>query len=89
MAIKLDYVALDSKSAVEGLLLSADAEHYLQSRLLERLGLKASADESALNVWGRHLHAINGLEFSRPWNKAIAEAVLSDAGASRFMFALT
>lgn len=85
MDVKLHYLDTSKELATESLLLEGDE---LKDRILARLGIERKDGESHCDAWGRHLHEINGLEFSKPYHESIKDAIFSDSSALRFMFVL-
>ena len=85
MDVKLHYLDTSKELAAESLLIDGDE---LKDKILARLGIDRRQGESHVDAWGRHLHEINGLEFSKPYHETIKDAIMSDSSAFRFMFVL-
>lgn len=85
MDVKLHYLDTSKETAAESLFVDGDE---IKDKILNRLGIERNAGESHVDAWGRHLHDINGLPFTKPYHEAIKEAIMSDSVAYRFMFVL-
>lgn len=60
----------------------------IKVRAVEKLGGTVADGEEPVDAWGRYIHEINGLEFSKPYHPAIVNAIRSNAEAYRFFFFL-
>lgn len=73
----LIFEALDPNRAAE-----------VKVRALERLGIQARDGETPLEAWLRAMCEENGLEYTRPCPRVLADAIL-DSGAARFAWFLS
>lgn len=84
--IKIDYIPLNDETVSGMLLVDAfepEKARRAKVRALAQLGLTVGDDEMPLDVWHKHLCAINGLEFAHPVPSALADAILGSAEARR------
>jgi hypothetical protein len=89
--IRLRWLDTDSKLACETLLCDALNPTFMQRwkrRALERLGIQMRDGESASDAWLRTMCEENGLEFKKPVDRQLADAILENASCHRFYFAL-
>jgi len=86
--IALRYIDIGSDLLCKTLLAPSGTARAAALRALDRLGIAPRAGEGALDAWLRVMAQDNGLPVTRPAHRRLVDAVLSDAGAARFMFAL-
>lgn len=84
---KIEVVYLNTSEYLTMQSLLSDATDY-KDRILAKLGITRNEGESHVDAWGRHLHEINGLQFTKPYHKSIVDVISSDRSILRFMFLL-
>ena len=84
MTVKIHYLDTSKDLAVKSLLLDGN----YKDKLLDRLGVIREPEESHIDAWGKHLHKINNLPFTKPYHHTIVDAIFDTPGAYRFMFVL-
>ena len=60
----------------------------IKAKSLARLGIVQLPNEKPLAAWLRHLSEINGVDYTEPCHPDLADAILDDMSARRFMFFL-
>lgn len=88
MQVKIEYIALSGQETASSLLLSGETETQIKDKFLAKMNITRKEGESHVDAWGRHLHEINELEFTKPYHPAIKDAIMGDRDAHRFMFFL-
>jgi len=63
--------------------------HETKLRLLAKMGITPQGDELPQQAWLRYLSELNGLEFTTPCHRAIAEGITEIHAAACTMWVLT
>ena len=67
---------------------SPESVREIKANCLSRLGIILRPGELPLQSWLRHLSEINGVDYTEPCHPDLADAILDDMSARRFMFSL-
>lgn len=85
MRINLRYIKLSADLVAKTLLVNGD-EH--KKKALDVLGIVPRGDETPMQSWLRAMCEENGLKYSQPVPREIADAIVSNVNAARFMWAM-
>ncbi|MFW9770327.1 MAG: hypothetical protein ACFFEM_16030 [Candidatus Thorarchaeota archaeon] len=83
--IRIRYLDISADIAAKSLLVNGDSH---KQRALERLGITPRDGETPFNAWLRAMCEENNLPNSRPVPREIADAIVQNPSASRFMWLL-
>lgn len=65
-----------------------DRMKEIKYQALDTLGISYKEGEDPVDAWGRHIHEINGLEFTKPYNSNIVRAIRMHLNVYKFFFYL-
>ena len=92
--LQIPYFHVDaSKSLIAEALSRYDSEHIreVKAKALRDMGIEVpegTEEYEFSDIWGRHIHEINGLEFTKPYHPAIVSAIRENVEVYKFFFFL-
>lgn len=95
--IRIPYLEVDATKALvyESLTRATNDDamsmREIKEKALSVLGIEVpegTGEYDLSDVWGKHVHDINGLEFSKPFHPAIVAAIRNNVEVYKFFFFL-
>lgn len=88
----IPYLNVDTVAALKLEVMDGATAYDKKLKALEILGIEVPKGTSAYalsDVWGEYIHRINDLEFTKPFNPIIVDAIRSNVELYKFFFFLT
>lgn len=85
MEIRLRFIDVSADTGARSLLVNGDAH---KKKALDILKITPKDGETAFDAWLRTMCEENSLPYSKPVPREIADAIVSNPSASRFMWLL-
>lgn len=89
--ITIPFLEVDTLSALRLEAMDGATSYDLKLKALDVLGIDVPDNTAAFflsDVWAKHVHDINGLEFSKPFHPAIVSAIRENTAVYKFFFFL-